>query len=405
MDYNYDITTGARRLEKVEPSPIRTILDRATAMRAQGLPVVAFSAGEPDFDTPSDIKEATIQAIQNNFTHYTSNRGLPELRKVLQGYIERETGVRYDPDIEIVVTSSGAEAINDAIYGFVDPGDDVIVLSPAFMNYKNLTYMCGANFVEVPLDANNGFQIDVEAVKAAITPRTKMLVLNNPSNPTGAVFSYESLQAVCQLAVEHNFLILSDEMYSRLVYDGAKFHSIASFPGMRERSIIVSGFSKTFAMTGWRLGYMVADRTLMRSAFWPHQYCTTCSPTFIQVGLAKAMESGRTKQQVEEMITAFARRRQLVIQGLSEIDGLSFVVPYGAFYTLINVSQLGMTGSEFAERLLAEKYVAAVPAIGLGSACGDYIRISYATSDADIMEGLRRMKELVNEIKAARAAK
>lgn len=400
MNREYDITSGAKRLEKVEPSPIRVILDRATAMRAQGLPMVAFSAGEPDFDTPIDIKEATIQAIQENYTHYTSNRGLLELRKVLQGYIQSETGVSYDPNTEIVVTSSGAEAINDAMYGFIDEGDDVIVLSPAFMNYKNLAYMCGGNFVEVPLDAENGFQIDVDAVEAAITPRTKLLVLNNPSNPTGAVFSYESLEKLCALAIKHNFLILSDEMYSRLVYDGAKFYSIASFPGMRERSIIVSGFSKTFAMTGWRLGYMAADKSLMRRAFWPHQYCTTCSPTFIQVGLAKAMESERTKQQVEEMIAAFARRRKLVIDGLSAIDGLTFSVPYGAFYTLINVSGLGMTGSEFAERLLSEKCVAAVPAIGLGSTCGDYIRISYATSDEDIVEGLRRMKELVEEIKA-----
>lgn len=402
MDSKYDIATGARRMEKVRPSPIRAILDRATDMRDQGLPVIAFSTGEPDFDTPTDIKEATIQAIRDNYTHYTSNRGLPQLRNVLQGYIERETGVRYDPATEIVITSSGAEAIHDAFFGFVEEGDDVIVFAPSFMNYKNLTYMCGANLVEVDLDIKNDFQLDLEAVKSAITPRTKMLVLNNPNNPSGAVYSYDSLKALCELAVKYNFLILSDEMYSRLVYGDAKFYSIASFPGMRERSIIVSGFSKTFAMTGWRLGYLAADKKLMKSAFWPHQYSTTCSPTFIQVGLAQAMESERTKKQVEEMLASFDRRRKLVLQKLSEIEGLTYSTPNGAFYILIDVSQLGMNGTQFAERLLEEKYVATVAAIGLGRNCGDHIRMSYATSDEDIEEGLRRMKELVDEIRSKR---
>lgn len=400
MDKDYNIASGARRMQKVEPSPIRAIMDKASAMRAQGLPVVSFSTGEPDFNTPTDIKTATIKAIEENQSHYSSNRGLPRLRKILQGYIEKETGVTYDPDTEIVITSSGAEAINDAFFGFVEEGDDVIVFSPAFMNYKNLTHLCGGNVVTVDLDADNGFQIDFDVLEAAITPKTKMLVLNNPCNPTGTVYSYESLKRLCELAVEHNFLILADEMYSRLVFGGAKFHSIASFPHMRERCLIVSGFSKTFAMTGWRLGYLVADKALMKSAFWPHQYSTTCSPTFIQIGVADAMESERTKQEVEEMLRVFARRRDLVIKRLKEIDGLTFNTPDGAFYILINVSKLGVTGEQFALRLLEEKYVATVPAIGLGRNCGDFIRMSYATSDENIEEGLKRMKELVEEIKA-----
>lgn len=400
MDPTYILSTGAKRLEKVEPSCIRTVLDRANAMRKQGLPVVAFTAGEPDFNTPTDIKEATIQAIRDNYTHYAPNRGTIELRRVLEKYIEKETGVRYNPDNEIMVTSSGAEAIHNAILGFVDEGDDVIVLSPAFMNYKNLVYMCGGNFVELPLDPEKGFQIDVDAIEAAITDRTKMLVINNPCNPTGAVYSYESLKAVCELAIRHNFLILSDEMYSRLVYDGAEFHSIASFPGMRDHAIIVSGFSKAFAMTGWRMGYLVADESLIKSCYWPHQYCTTCSPTFIQVGLANGMDTENTRRQVNEMVEAFARRRKLIMAGLSEIPELSYSEPHGAFYILVNVSGLGMTGAEFAEKLLVEKYVATVPAIGLGSGCRDYIRISYATSDEEIAEGLRRIRELISELKA-----
>lgn len=399
MIRSYDLSAGARRLEKVEASPIRTILDRAAAMRAQGLPVIPFSAGEPDFNTPTDIKEAAIRAITNNFTHYTSNRGYEPLRNVLKSYIKQETGVNYDPKTEILVTSSGAEALNNTIMTFVDEGDEVIVLTPSFISYKCLVNLCQARFVDVPLDARKNFQVDVDAVRAAITDRTKMLILNNPSNPTGAVFSRESLEAMCKLAVEHNFLILSDEMYSRLVYDDAKFYSVASFPGMKDHSIIISGFSKTFAMTGWRLGYIATDAKLAARILRTHQYSTTCSPTFIQVALSEAMESARTKKEVREMIAAFAHRRRNIMRGLSEIEGLRYVEPQGAFYIMVDVSGLGMNGAEFAEKLLEEKYVATVPAVGLGSTCGDFIRISYATSDKNITDGLRRMKELAAELR------
>ncbi len=399
MQSNYDFAVGARRLTKVEASPIRAILDRATAMRAQGLPVIPFSAGEPDFDTPSDIKEATIEAIRDNQTHYTSNRGYPALRRVLAGYIRKETGADYDPETEIIVTSSAAEALNNVLFTFVDEGDEVIVLSPAFISYKCLVYMCGAAYVDVPLDAANGFQINLDAVRAAISDKTKMIMLNNPSNPTGAVFSYESLKALCALAAEHNIMILADEIYSRLTYEGAGFTSVASFPGMKERAVIISGFSKTFAMTGWRIGYIAAAESLAARILRTHQYSTTCSPTFIQAGLAKAMESPNTQKQVEEMIAAFAGRRQMMLDGLDAIDGLSYVKPYGAFYVMVDVSALGLSGAQFCERLLLEKYVATVPAAGMGSGCERFVRISYATSEENIKEGVRRIKELVENLK------
>ena len=398
MISSYDLSQGAKRLEKVEASPIRTILDRAAVLRAEGRPVIPFSAGEPDFNTPSDIKEAAIRAITNNQTKYTSNRGLPALRKVLKGYIHQETGVEYDPETEILVTSSAAEALNNTIMTFVDEGDEVIVLTPAFISYKWLVNMCGAKFIDIPMDANTGFQVDIAAVQAAVSDKTKMLILNNPSNPTGAVFSRESLEAICKLAVEHNFLVLADEIYSRLVYDGSKFYSVASFPGMRDHAIIVSGFSKTFAMTGWRLGYIAADAKLAARILRTHQYSTTCSPTFIQVGLSESMDSKNTQKQVSEMIAAFANRRKLIMKLLDEIPGLSYIKPYGAFYIMVDVSGLGMSSTEFAQKLLEEKYVATVPAIGLGDTTGKYIRFSYATSEENIEEGLRRMKDLIEEM-------
>ena len=394
----YDLSMGAKRLMKVEASPIRMILDQAAALRAKGISVIPFSAGEPDFNTPSEIKEATIRSLLNNDTHYTSNRGYAGLRSVLSNYIQWETGVSFDPEEEILITSGGAEALNNTILAFVDEGDEVIVLSPAFISYKNLSLFCGAKFVEVSLDAGNGFQIDIGAVEAAITERTKLLILNNPNNPTGAVFTRDALSAICKLAVEHNFLILSDEMYSRLVYDGAQFYSIASFEGMKEHAILVSGFSKTFAMTGWRLGYIAANARLSERILRMHQYSSTCSPTFIQVGVAEAMDREETRSQVTEMIAAFASRRRQMMQGLDEIERLSYVVPYGAFYIMVNVSALGMSGETFAKKLLEEKNVATVPAAGLGKDCQDYIRISYATSEENIAEGLRRIRDLTKSI-------
>lgn len=401
MVSSYDLNVGAKRLEKVEPSLIRTVLDRTAVLRGEGKPVIAFSAGEPDFNTPSDIKEATIRAITNNQTKYGSNQGYPPLRKLLQGYIKEETGIDYDPNTEILITSSAAEALNNSIMAFVDEGDEVIVLTPAFVSYKSLINMCGAKFVDIPLSAENGFQVDIEAVKAAITDKTKMLVMNSPSNPTGAVFSYDNLKQLCELAVKHNFLILSDEIYSRLVYDGAEFHSIASFPGMKERSIIVSGFSKTFAMTGWRLGYIATSAKLRGHILRVHQYSTTCSPTFIQVGLAESMNTPNTKKQVEEMLAAFANRRKLIMKLLDEIPGLTYVKPYGAFYIMVDVSALNISSMDFSMKLLEEKYVATVPAVGLDDHTGKYVRFSYATSEENIVEGFRRIKEMVEEMRKA----
>ena len=398
MTNSYDLAVGAKRLEKVEASPIRTILDRAAVLRGEGKPVIPFSAGEPDFNTPTDIKEATIRAITNNQTKYTSNRGYPALRKVLQDYIQRETGQEYDPETEILVTRSAAEALNNTIMTFVDEGDEVIVLTPAFISYKCLVNMCGAKYIDIPMDPEKGFQVDIEAVKAAVSDKTKMLILNNPSNPTGAVFSREVLEEICKLAVERNFLVLSDEIYSRLVYDGAQFHSVASFPGMRDRAVIISGFSKTFAMTGWRVGYIATDAKLAARILRTHQYSTTCSPTFIQVALAESMDTPRTRKQVEEMIQAFANRRKLIMKLLDEIPQLSYVKPYGAFYIMVDVSGLGMTSTEFAQKLLEEKYVATVPAVGLDDKTGKFVRFSYATSEENIQEGLRRIKEMVEEL-------
>ncbi|WP_251316445.1 pyridoxal phosphate-dependent aminotransferase [Flintibacter muris] len=390
------VSQGAQRLE---PSLIRTVLDRAAALRSEGHRVIPFSAGEPNFNTPSPIKAAAQKAIEENFTHYTSNRGLPGLRTIIAKMMEQTTGTAYDPETEIIVTSSGAEALNNAIHAFVGQGDEVIIPTPAFVSYKNLVKFTGAEVVEVPLSPKECFRLDAKAIQAKITPKTKMIILNNPNNPSGAVYTREDLEAVAKLAVEHDLLVLSDEMYSRLVYDGAEFVSVTSLPGMRERAIVVSGFSKSYAMTGWRLGYLIADKALVSTMLKVHQYSTTCSPTFIQKGLVDSLEDLQTEKEVQDMLAAFAQRRKAILAGLEKIPGLTPITPRGAFYVTVDVSATGMNGMDFATRLLEEKYVATVPAAAFDGDTANLIRISYAASDEDIQEGLKRLEDFVKGLK------
>lgn len=388
-----EVIKGAKRLDNMYFSPVRQVLEKAPQIAQAGHTVIPFSAGEPDFDTPSQIKEDTIRAIEKNLTHYAPNRGVLALREEISKSFETHCGVHYDPVDEIILTAGGAEAVNNAFLAFVDPGDEVIVFTPAFMNYENMIAMAGGVMVAIPLEKEDEFQINIEKVKEKITSKTKMIVVNNPCNPTGVVYKKQVLKQLAELAVAHNLLVFSDEIYNEISYDGEVCYSIASFEGMRERTITMNGFSKAYAMTGWRLGILASDRDIITKLLKIHQYTTTCTPTFIQHGLVTSMNSSRTNKEKEEMLKAFARRRTLLLEGLDEIQSLSYIKPMGAFYVFVDVSRTGMSGEEYANRLLEEKYVATVPGIKLGKECGDFIRISFATSDENIKEGLRRMKE------------
>lgn len=398
MDKDVNIFLGARRLEKISFSPIRKMMDKTKQMQNDGLNVISFSAGEPNFNTPKDIKNATIDALNNNFTHYGSNRGLLKLRKKISEKIYNEIGIGYNPETEIIITSSGAEAINNAIISVVDPGDEVIIFTPAFISYESVVNLCNGIVVDIPLTMENNFQINIEDVKKKITDKTKLIIINNPCNPTGVVYDKEILSELSKLACENNLLVFSDEIYSNLTYDNIEYNSIASFPGMRERTIIMNGFSKTYAMTGWRVGYLLSDARLINNITKVHQYSTTCGTTFIEEGLANSLDLKSTKKEVSYMIDKFGERRKLVLDGLDKIEKLSYTKSYGAFYIFVNVSETGLTGEEFSNKLLDEKYVATVPGVGLGKECGDFIRISYATSEEDISEGLKRIKEFVESL-------
>ena len=392
-----DILSGANRLEEMYFSPIRQVGERAAALAEQGHPVLSFSSGEPDFNTPGPIKAATIQAIEHNKTHYAPNRGILSLRKAIAAQLRTVVGVEYDPVSEILLTAGGAEAINNAFLAVLNPGDEAIVFTPAFMNYENLISMCGATMVSIPLRKKNGFQIDPQELAEHISSKTKLIILNNPCNPTGVVYTAETLEKVANIAKEHNLLVFSDEIYNQITYDGVSCTSIASFPGMKERTILMNGFSKAYAMTGWRLGYLAASSRMLSNLLKVHQYTTTCVPTFVQEGLAETMNAPETMAEVKQMVAAFDRRRKLFIQGLDAIGNLEYIKPQGAFYIFIDVSKTGMDGDEFASRLLEERYVACVPGSKLGSHCGKFVRISYATSDENIKEGLARIDEFLNK--------
>lgn len=397
MEASYDVLEGSRRLDEVPSSGIRKVMNRAAELRSEGHSVISFSAGEPAFNTPEPIKKAAIQALQENLTHYPANRGLLSLRKKIAEKTLEDTGVFYDPETEILVTCGGAEGINDCILSVVDPGDEVILLKPAFINYEALVREIGAVPVVVNLKPENGFQMDLGEIESRITEKTKLLVFNSPNNPTGAVYRWEDLQALGRLAEKYNFLLFSDEMYSSLTYEGKTFHSIAEVPGLRDRCLIVNGFSKTYAMTGWRLGYVECPAKLMDKLVKHHQYVTTSIATFLQEGMARAIDLPETKREVQRMHDLFALQRKAMLEGLDGIPELSYVTPYGAFYVMVNVKRTGMDGDTFANRLLEEAYVASVPASCFADGYGDYVRFSFAAGEDDIHEGIRRIQEFLEK--------
>lgn len=389
---------AAERLNEVGFSPIRVILEEVRGRKARGENIYSFCAGEPDFNTPEPVKEAVCEKLLKDRTHYSSNRGVLELRQEIARRMEEDYGIIFDAQTEILLTTGGAEAIQHAMMAFVNLGDEVIIFTPAFVNYAAGIRMCGAQVVEIPLSFETGYQLDIKALKEHITERTKMIVINNPCNPTGAVYRREDLEELCALAGEKHILILSDEIYSRLTYRENNFHSIAEFPQMNEQAIIVNGFSKAYAMTGWRVGFLMASEEHINAMVKVHQYTTTSGNTFVQEGLAQAMNLPQTLKQVEEMRQCFEKRGELLLQYLQEIPGIRYTRPQGSFYLLMDITESGLSGETFSERLLEEEGVAVVPANGFGKHCGHLVRISFAASEEIIEEGMKRLKEFMKSV-------
>ena len=386
----------AKRIDQVQMSSIRVVMEKVEKLKSQGKSVVSLCAGEPDFNTPEGIKKATIEALNNNQTHYSSNRGYLGLRQKVAQLLKEQTTVDYDSNQEIIMTCGCSEAINNACLAFIEPGDEVIIFTPAFVSYQNTVLLCEGIPVEIPLKASNGFQIDIEELKSKITNKTKMMIINNPSNPTGAVYQKEILEKVCQLARENNILILADEIYNQLDYE-KQYVSIASFENMKDYTIIVNGFSKAYAMTGWRMGYIAASKKHIDHILKVHQYTTTSQMTFAQIGMAKAIDQEDVKKEVQHMIQTFHERRTFIMEQLDQCAMLSYVKPHGAFYIMVDVSKTDLTGQEFADKLL-EYGVAVVPANGFGKNLNNFIRISFASSKENIEEAIVRIKKLLFDL-------
>ena len=387
MDYETLISENAR---KMRPSGIRKFFDLAAEMPE----CISLGVGEPDFQTPWDIRDAAIHSLEIGRTKYTANSGLKELRAGIGEYVGRKYGLSYNED-EIIVTVGGSEAIDLAIRALIEPGDEVIIPEPCYVSYDPITTLTGGVPVPVPCLEENEFRITADQIKAALTPRTKILVLGFPNNPTGAVLRHEDLEAIASVLRGTNVTVLSDEIYAELAY-GIQHESIAAFEGMRERTVVVGGFSKTFSMTGWRLGYACGPQVLIKAMLKIHQSCIMAAPTTSQYAALTALRD--CDDDVEEMRKQYDLRRKYCVRKLNEI-GLKTFEPKGAFYVFPNITSSGMSSEEFCEKLLQEKHVAIVPGTAFGSAGEGFARISYAYSLDHLREAFKRIKEFLEEHK------
>ncbi|MFO7532562.1 MAG: aminotransferase class I/II-fold pyridoxal phosphate-dependent enzyme [Candidatus Limnocylindrales bacterium] len=378
----------SRRVQDVPPSGIRKFFDVLASMPD----VISLGVGEPDFDTPGQIVEAGIESLRRGRTHYTSNYGTIELRQAVAEHLADLYGVTYDPAGEIIITVGVSEALAAALATIVDPGDEVVLAEPSYASYVPDIMFAGGVPVFVPTRPEDAWQLDPEAVEAAITPRTKALFIGYPCNPTGAILEPDTMRALADIAERHDLLVVSDEIYDRLVYGGHRHEAFSALPGMRERTILLGGFSKAYAMTGWRIGYACAPRDLLDGILKVHQYVIMSAPTIAQDAAVVALKEG--EGDVERMVAEYDRRRRMFVPGLVGI-GLPTVEPRGAFYAFPSIAGTGLTSDEFATRLLHEQHVAVVPGTAFGPTGEGYVRATLATSYEDLGEALVRIERFI----------
>lgn len=380
----------SKTITQIEPSGIRKFFDIVAEMKD----AISLGVGEPDFDTPWHIREEGIYALEKGRTFYTSNAGLMQLRVEICNYLDRKLGLKYSPKEEIMVTVGGSEAIDVALRAMLDPGDEVIIPQPSYVSYLPCTKLAGGTPVIVELKAEDKFKLTEEALKAAITPKTKVLILPFPNNPTGAIMNYKELEKIAKIVIDNDIYVISDEIYSELTYNGIHA-SIAQIDGMKERTIVINGFSKAYAMTGWRLGYAAGPHIIMEQMIKIHQYAIMCAPTNSQFAAVDALKNG--DEDVARMVEAYNQRRRYLIHTFNRI-GMECFEPEGAFYVFPSIRRFGMTSDEFATRLLMEEKVAIVPGTAFGN-CGEgFLRVSYAYSLDNLKIALGRIEAFVNRL-------
>jgi len=384
-----DVQRLSKRVGGLKPSGIRKFFDIAATMKD----VISLGIGEPDFTTPKPILEAGIRSLQNGETHYTSNWGKRELREAVSNHIQKLYGVKYDPSNEIIGTVGVSEALYLAFTAILDPGDEVIIPTPCFVSYQAEVILAGGVAVEIPSRVENDFMVDPADIRKALTPRTKAIFIGYPSNPTGAVATREVMLKIAKIAEEHDLLVVSDEIYDRLVYDFEHVCFPALDESLKQRTILLGGFSKDYAMTGWRIGYACGPSDLIQGLVRIHQYSIMSAPTTAQDAALEALKSG--EPYVQEMVTEYDRRRRLLVAGLNRL-GLSTFEPRGAFYAFPNIQASGMDDETFCQKLLEEEHVAVVPGNSFGPGGEGFARMCYATAYEKIEEALHRMEKFMN---------
>ena len=373
-----------RQVRDIPPSGIRRFFDIAAAMED----VISLGVGEPDFITPWHIRSEAVKSLEKGRTYYTANAGLMELRTEIARYMKETIHVSYNPKTEIVVTVGASEALDAALRALIEPGDEVLIPEPSFVCYKPCTILAGGIPVPIETTAANGFKLTPELLRAAITEKTKLLVLPYPNNPTGGIMTEEDLSQIVPIIKEANIMVISDEIYSELTYTG-KHVSIATFKDMKDRTVVINGFSKAFAMTGWRLGFACAHPDVLAAMLKIHQYGIMSAPTFSQYAAIEALKNGRAD--IERMKEEYNIRRKFLVDALNEM-GMTCFNPYGAFYVFPSIKQFGMTSEEFCQKLLEEQRLAVVPGTAFGDSGEGYVRISYAYSKESIAKALKRLE-------------
>lgn len=381
----------AARVSQVTPSLTLAIAAKAKALKAEGIDVCSFSAGEPDFDTPAHIKAAAVKALDEGKTKYGAAAGEPKLREAIAHKLKIDNGLDYKSE-NVIVTNGGKHSLYNLIVALIDPGDEVIIPAPYWLSYPEMVTLVGGVSVIVPTDATTGYKITPEQLRKAITPKTKLFILNSPSNPTGMVYTPDEIKALAQVVVDADIFVVSDEIYEKILYDGAEHISIGSLgKEIFDRTLISNGFAKAYSMTGWRLGYLAGPVEIIKAASTIQGHSTSNVCTFAQYGAIAALQS--SQDCVEEMRQAFAKRRQVMLDRLNAIPGLSTASPDGAFYLFPDISKTGLKSLEFCDALLEEHQVAVIPGIAFGA--DDNIRLSYATDMATIEKGMDRLEKFV----------
>jgi aspartate/methionine/tyrosine aminotransferase len=382
-------------------SSIRRVFERAARLASGGTRVINFGIGRPDFDTPEHIKAAAKQALDDGFVHYTPNSGVPALRQAIAASIQKYKQVSYNPETEIMVTAGGQEAIYLSLQAFLNPGDEILVPDPGYTQLVSAIRLAGGVALPMPLSAEDNFMPDLESTGQCISSQTRGIVVNSPHNPTGAVLDPDQIAEIGRFAEAHGLVVFSDEAYDRILFPGAEFSSPAALPGMKNRSVIWGSLSKTYAMTGWRIGYLAAPRELIAAAVRVQQNMLLSACSFAQVGAVAALNG--PQECVDEMVAEFDRRRKIVLDGIALIPGLTCpTIPRGAFYVFVRHAVAGMNSAELADYILDTAGVAVIPGTPFGKRGEGFLRISYATSQAECKAGITRIAEVMSELAASR---